>query len=101
MLISGYGVYKLRVIAAFFIFFIAASILNHFLQSYIFSDSNPPISPGYSIIQSAYYTFISITTIGFGDMVPKSEIGRLLIMGEASIGIILIAYLLNFFSERE
>jgi uncharacterized protein YjbI with pentapeptide repeats len=101
MLISGYGVYKLRVIGAFFSFFILASILNHFLQSYIFSAEVPRISPNYSIIQSSYYTFISITTIGFGDMVPKSEIGRVLIMSEASVGIILIAYLLNFFSERE
>jgi len=101
MLISGYGVYKLRAVAAFFIFFIVASVLNHFLQSYIFSNGDPPISPGYSMIQSTYYTFISISTIGFGDMVPKSELGRLLIMGEASVGIALIAYLLNFFSERE
>ena len=101
MLLSGYGVYKLRVLAAFFIFFLVASILNHFLQSYIFSNADPRISPGYSMIQSAYYTFISITTIGFGDMVPKSEVGRLLIMIEASVGIALIAYLLNFFSERE
>ena len=100
-LISGYGVYRLRVIGAFFSFFILASSINHSLQSYIFSNDVPPVSPNYSAIQSAYYTFISITTIGFGDMVPKSEMGRILIMGEASVGIILIAVLLNFFSEKE
>jgi uncharacterized protein YjbI with pentapeptide repeats len=100
-LISGYGVYRLRVVLAFFLFLILASICNHLLQAYIFSTTIPPVSPNYSIIQSSYFTFISITTIGFGDMVPKSEIGRILIMGEASVGIILIAYLLNFFSERE
>ncbi len=99
--VSGYGVYRLRVLAAFFSFFVLASALNHLLQSYIFSSDVPPTSPNYSIIQSAYYTFISITTIGFGDMVPKSEIGRILIMGESSVGIFLIAYLLNFFSESE
>jgi len=100
-MVSGYGVYKWRVALTFFIFLFISSLLNHYLQSYIFSSDTPPVSPGYSFIQSSYYTFISITTIGFGDMVPKSEIGRLLTMGEASFGIILIAYLLNFFAEKE
>lgn len=99
--ISGYGVYKWRLIITFFLFLMMASILNHLLQELIFASGNPPESPNYSFIQSSYYTFISITTIGFGDMFPKTETGRVLTMVEASIGIILIASLLNFFSERD
>jgi len=83
-LVSGYGVYKWRVAVTFFIFLLVASTLNHLLQSFIFSSEIPPVSPNYSFIQSSYYTFISITTIGFGDMVPKSELGRVLTMAEAS-----------------
>jgi len=99
--VSGYGVYKWRIVLTFFVFLLIASILNHLLQQFIFSTETPPVSPDYSFIQSSYYTFISITTIGFGDMVPKTEIGRILTMAEASFGIILIANLLNFFSERD
>lgn len=100
-LLSGYGVYKWRIALTFFVFLIVSSGLNHLLQDFIFSSEEPPISPDHSFIQSAYYTFISVTTIGFGDMVPKTEIGRILTMGEASVGIILIATILNFFAEKE
>lgn len=105
--ISGYGVYRGRIIATFFVFLLLAACLNHYLQQVIFMLDIPTekvienTTINYSFIQSLYYTFISITTIGFGDMVPKSEIGRILTMVEATIGIVLIAILLNFSGESE
>lgn len=104
---SGYGVYRGRIIASFFAFLFLSACLNHSLQQLIFmTDIAPDIiientKIDYSFIQSLYYTFISITTIGFGDMVPKSEIGRILTMIESTIGIVIIAVLLNFSAESE
>lgn len=119
--LSGYGVYKLRLLRALSIFLIFISFINYFFQSDLFEIknrentdyiTNPNFSElfsylivfdsnkiFYDIIDIIYFSFITITTIGYGDISPSTTIGQIVIMTESIIGIILIALSLNMFTN--
>lgn len=42
-------------------------------------------------IDAFYFTMITLTTLGYGDVVPASQIGRLVVAFESSVGLILFA----------
>jgi hypothetical protein len=41
-----------------------------------------------------YYSFITLTTVGYGDIVPVAPVARMLAMGEAVAGQLYLAVLL-------
>ena len=45
---------------------------------------------GWSWIDSFYFSFIALTTVGFGDITPESDIGKLFTVFYLMIGIGLI-----------
>lgn len=94
--ISGYGVYRSRIIIAVLVYVFFLSIINFFSQGYMFDSNYKEMN----FMDIFYFTFITITTIGFGDIVPKTSIGKMIIVVESSIGIMLIAYSLNVFSKN-
>ena len=55
----------------------------------------------FSIIDSIYFVFITITTIGYGDLYPKSDIGKLFTVIYSFIGVITFFYMINKFIEME
>lgn len=99
--VSGYGIYKKRIIRSFLIFLVLISLFNYLNQNLIFDFVKLQESgiTEYSFIQSMYFSFITITTIGYGDISPSTAIGQLIIMFESLLGIILIALSLNMFSN--
>jgi hypothetical protein len=44
----------------------------------------------YSLVDFLYFSAITITTVGFGDIVPHSQIVRVMVMLETVVGIVLI-----------
>jgi len=44
-----------------------------------------------------YFSAVTITTVGFGDIVPANRAGRLLVGAEAMAGVFLVAFALTFF----
>ena len=61
------------------------------LDSYKTYESN--------LIDSFYFSTVTITTLGYGDLTPQSELGKILAAFEASIGIMLIGLFLNALSH--
>ncbi|RLG82304.1 MAG: calcium-gated potassium channel protein [Thermoprotei archaeon] len=55
---------------------------------------------GLSIFDAAYWSFITITTIGYGDIVPTTLIGRLLAVEAAATGIVLFTALVSILAEH-
>lgn len=53
----------------------------------------------WSILDSAYMTMITLSTVGFGEIRPLDDRSRLFTMGLILMGIITIGYLVNRFTE--
>lgn len=48
-----------------------------------------------SVVQSAYFSVVTITTLGYGDIAPQTESARILAALEALLGILTIGFFLN------
>ena len=46
----------------------------------------------YSLVDTLYMTVITITTVGFGDVVPYTKIGRTIILLVISLGLLVIPW---------
>lgn len=112
--ISGYGVYKSKLLKVLSIYLVLITFINYMTQNIIFKsdvtssffnslynlfklNGDNPLK--YDIIDSLYFSFITITTIGYGDMYPTTTPGQSIIMTESIIGILLIALSLNMFTD--
>lgn len=51
--------------------------------------------------EAFYFSIVTITTLGFGDVAPSDETGRLLVCLEAIIGVIVVGLFLNAISARQ
>ncbi|KAI9228663.1 MAG: hypothetical protein DHS80DRAFT_30580 [Piptocephalis tieghemiana] len=52
---------------------------------------------GWTYVESVFFSLITISTIGFGNMAPTTPLTRFLLMLYASTGIILLGFLINSF----
>lgn len=52
-----------------------------------------------SIVDSFYFSVVTITTLGYGHILPISDLGKLITASEAIIGIILLGLFLNALSR--
>jgi hypothetical protein len=48
-------------------------------------------------IQSVYFSFVTMTTIGFGDFTPKTDVGQLLVVAHSLIGVFMLATVIGLF----
>jgi hypothetical protein len=53
-----------------------------------------------SIIQAVYFSWVTITTTGYGDFTPKHSISRLMCMWELAVGLILVVLAVGTISLR-
>ena len=53
-----------------------------------------------TIVQSVYFSVVTITTLGYGDIVPQTELARVLTALEAGLGIVTIGLFLNAVARR-
>lgn len=56
--------------------------------------------PVSSSIEALYYTIISFTTLGYGDVVPTTSIGQLVAAAQSLIGFCLLALLASMFYRK-
>ena len=49
--------------------------------------------PGRPFLDSLYFTVINVTTVGFGDIHPTSDVGKVLAMMNAVLGLIIFGFL--------
>ena len=57
-------------------------------QSFVTSDATPPTVAGWT-----YFSFITLTTVGYGDIIPKAPVARMLAVAEALAGQLYLAVL--------
>lgn len=54
-----------------------------------------------SLGEALYFSIVTITTLGFGDVAPSDGTGRLLVCLEAVVGVIIVGLFLNAISARQ
>jgi len=95
--VSGYGQVKSRILTALLVYIALCALVNVILGlEYRASGNDEPMQ--LTLTDSIYYTFITITTIGFGDIAPAYAGAKILTILESAIGIFLIALGLNVFA---
>lgn len=63
-------------------------------------EKNEPNSPIDSLDDALWWCIATITTVGYGDVVPVSKIGRYVAMGYMGFGISMIAILMSTISNQ-
>ncbi|OQY22045.1 MAG: hypothetical protein B6I37_07830 [Desulfobacteraceae bacterium 4572_35.2] len=68
--------------------------------SYFYTLVGIDYGPYTTAISPLYFSVVTLTTLGFGDAVPKSLAGQILTMIEVSTGYIMLGGLLSIFSNK-
>jgi hypothetical protein len=94
-LTSGYGLKLYRILIALTTVIAISSIINYICRDIFFTpgDVSTPID-------ALYFTLVTLTTLGYGDISPCTQIGRLIITGETAIGIIIISLFLSSMASK-
>lgn len=87
----GYGVRWMNLFITTLLSCIVLSIINFKLSNVFGLHHNG--APLTSFIDVFYFTTVILTTLGFGDIAPVTQIGRLVIAIEALLGFLLLALL--------
>ena len=84
--ISGYGLKTFKVLRFLIIIIALFSFINYMFSNSIFKDGDC-----FSIIDSIYFTCVTMTTLGYGDITPCTDIGKILIAFQALLGFVVLS----------
>lgn len=88
---AGYGLRATPVLIWSLTLFIVMTSINYFFwENFTLSDSSLAVQKP-NIILAIYYTIITITTLGYGDIIPSSKLGMILASAESIIGLFLLS----------
>lgn len=87
--VSGYGLKTSRVLRLLLIVIGSFAVINYVLSSWIF-----PATTDLSFIDSIYFTCVTISTLGYGDITPVTSFGRLWVTAQALTGFVVLSIFL-------
>jgi hypothetical protein len=93
--ISGYGLRTTRVLRFVLIVIALFSVLNYSLSPVIFKSGL-----NVSFIDSIYFTCVTMTTLGYGDITPATPVGKILVTLQALSGFIVMSILIAAITKK-
>ena len=88
---AGYGLKATPVFIWSLVVFIVMTGFNYFFWgNFTYSDISQAIQKP-NIILAIYYTIITITTLGYGDIIPSTNLGMILASVESVLGLFLLS----------
>ena len=93
--VSGYGLRTIRVLRLLAIVIVTFSVLNFLLRDCIF-----PLGLEFTFVDSIYFSCITITTLGFGDITPVTQFGKLFVTFQALSGFDVLSLFLAAVTNR-
>ncbi|MFC1759261.1 ion channel [Planctomycetota bacterium] len=97
---AGYGLRSRFFMIWSVVFFALVIIINHTLWSVLEITSSGKAVSEAKLIQSTYFSLVTLTTLGYGDLVPSSDAGMGIITVEAILGIIWVSILASIVIRR-
>ncbi|HVF58539.1 MAG TPA: ion channel [Thermoanaerobaculia bacterium] len=95
----GYGWRISRFLAWSGVLFVAVSMLNYMLWPMLQMHLAAP-KDGPTWLLAVYYTVVTLTTLGYGDITPGSRLGMALASGEAFLGLLWLSILASVIFRR-
>lgn len=93
--VSGYGLRVSKVLRFLLIVIVFFTIINYALSSFFFKDGQL-----FTLIDSFYFTCVTITTLGYGDITPSTQIGKFFVVFQALVGFVVISLFLSAVANR-
>lgn len=90
----GYGERPVRTASLFFV------IIFSFALAYLQCDVKAPEGPVQDLGTALYFSTITFTSLGYGDILPVSNVARLLTSCEALLGVFMISLFVFVFCRR-
>jgi hypothetical protein len=101
-----------RIFAAIVAYQLAAlgfAVLFHLIvgldpRSFAFPQATPSVESDGLLVQLIYFSFVTIATLGYGDIVPRSPLAQMISTVEATLGqfyiAVVIAWLVGVYASR-
>ena len=89
----GCGIRLRNYISTVAIFLLLSSALNFYIRECFGLDIN-------TIYDAIYYTTVSLTTLGYGDITPSKPLGKIVSSIQSVIGLVLFAILASMLFRR-
>jgi len=71
------------------------------IHSYIRTQSGFPSNTWENVGRMFYFSAVTITTVGFGDILPLTGLARILVASEAILGVVIIGIFINAVSKSK
>lgn len=95
---SGYGMRLINFSFTACLFLLFLTLLNYLFRFQLGLGFREEISSG--LVDSFYFTSVVGTSLGFGDVVPKTDIGRIVVSLEAIAGFVVLATLVSMIFRK-
>jgi voltage-gated potassium channel Kch len=94
-LTSGYGLKLYRVLLTLLFVVLTFSVINFIFRENFFANGDIC-----TFFDSVYFTFVTLTTLGYGDIAPTTQLGRFVIIIQTVIGISVISLFLSSITSK-
>ncbi len=94
-LTSGYGLKLYRVLLTLIMVVLIFSTMN-----YIFRDAFFEAGKICTFLDSVYFTLVTLTTLGYGDVTPFTQWGKAVITFQTGMGIVIISLFLSSITSK-
>lgn len=92
---SGYGLKLYRVLLTLLFVVLTFSVINYIFRDEFFAQGNIC-----TFFDSVYFTLVTLTTLGYGDITPTTQPGRIVIIIQTVIGISVISLFLSSITSK-